>query len=107
MAVAMDEECRQDHEGEQLQKLRLPVLEGCLTPPPEIAALAECLCGLAMRLLIRHEVLPAHPGLQAEAHQEQGGERDAETIVSPKVADVHISFLFAMDHDIADPPRVI
>src|SRR6266542_4353940 len=58
-AAAEDEERGQDHEGEELQELALPVLEGRFAPGPDVAVVAEDVGGLLVLPLVGVELAPA------------------------------------------------
>ena len=83
MALLVNQERRQEHEDEDLQEFRLPVLEGRLSPPPDVAVRAECLRRLSVLLLLGSELRPSHPGLEPPAHDKQADQRDAQAIVTP------------------------
>src|SRR5574338_1236040 len=83
--AAMDQERGENHHREQLQELRLPVLERGLEPIPDVPGAAEQLRGLVMAVLVGGERYPAEKRVPDPGSEEQSGEHDAQGVIANKL----------------------
>src|SRR3990172_3090292 len=84
VAVAIDEIRREHHERQQLQELRLPVLERRLEERPNVPGGAPDRGGLTMLDCFRLEFLPACYCLQEPTKQKEQPEDDSQAVVLPQ-----------------------
>jgi hypothetical protein len=81
VAALVNEEGREDDEGEQLQELRLPVLQGRVGPAPEVTIAAEGVRCLSVGGLLGAELTPPGDGLEYPARQKQQRQDNAEAVI--------------------------
>src|SRR5436190_12235376 len=87
VASLVDQVGRGDDEDQDLEELRLPVLEGPFAEVDGVPGVAEDGRGLALGRLIGHVLPPAEDDVEDEAAEEQQPDDDGQAVVAPHAAE--------------------